>query len=121
MAHAFVRLRMLHPALALMSGVFALCLAGVIRVIRPEPRTRFLSRMVTVFFVTQFAVGMLNVALLAPVAIQLVHLLMADLTWIALVLMSWEAVYRVPSIMSRNGPAPISDVPPSTSNVEPVT
>jgi heme A synthase len=125
MAHAFVRLRMLHPALALMTGVFALCMAGVVRVIRPEPRVRKLSRLVTIFFVTQFAIGMLNVALLAPVAVQLVHLLMADLTWIALVLMSWEAVYAlpqsVPSIMSRKGPAPISDVPPSTSNVEPVT
>ena len=32
-----------------------------------------------------------------------------------------ERVYRVPSIMSRKGPAPISDVPPSTSSVEPVT
>jgi heme A synthase len=121
MAHAFVRLRLLHPAIALMAGVFALCLAGVVRVIRPEPRTRLLSRLVTVFFVTQFAIGMLNVALLAPVPVQLVHLLMADLTWIALVLMSWEAVYRVPSIMSRKGPAPINEVPPSTSNVEPVT
>jgi heme A synthase len=123
MAHAFVRLRMLHPAIALMSGVFALCLAGVVRVVRPEPRTRLLSRIVTVCFVTQFAIGMLNVALLAPVPVQLVHLLMADLTWISLVLMSWEAVYRVsvPSIMSKKGPAPISDVPPSTSNVEPVT
>jgi heme A synthase len=121
MAHAFVRLRMLHPAIALMTGVFALCLAGVVRVVRPEPRTRLLSRIVTMAFVTQFAIGMLNVALLAPVPVQLVHLLMADVTWIALVLMTWEAVYRVPSIMSRKGPAPISDVPPSTSNVEPVT
>ena len=121
MAHAFVRLRLLHPAIALCAGVFSLTLAGVVRVIRPEPRTRLLSRIVTICFVTQFAIGMLNVALLAPVGVQLVHLLMADLTWISLVLMSWEAVYRVPSIMSKKGPAPISDVPPSTSNVEPVT
>lgn len=120
-AHAFVRLRLLHPAIALVTGVFALTMAGVVRVIRPEPRVRALARVVTVAFVTQFAVGMLNVALLAPVPVQLVHLLMADVTWIALVLMSWEAVYRVPSIMSKKGPAPISDVPPSTSNVEPVT
>jgi heme a synthase len=121
MAHAFVRLRLLHPAIALVTGVFSLALAGIVRVIRPEPRTRFLSRLVTGFFVMQFALGMLNVALLAPVPVQLVHLFMADLTWIALVLMSWEAVYAVPSIMSKKGPAPISDVPPSTSNVEPVT
>jgi heme A synthase len=93
MAHAFVRLRLLHPAIALCTGVFALTLAGVVRVIRPKPRARLLSRIVAVCFVTQFAIGMLNVALLAPVPVQLVHLLMADLTWIALVLMTWEAVY----------------------------
>lgn len=121
MTHAFVRLRVLHPALALMSGVLALTMAGVVRVMRPEPRTRRLSHLVSAFFVTQFAIGLMNVALLAPVPVQLLHLLTADLTWIALVLMSWEALYRVPSIMSKKGPAPISDVPPSTSNVEPVT
>jgi hypothetical protein len=75
-------------------------------------------------FVLQFAVGLANVTLLAPIGMQIVHLLMADATWIALVLMGWEALYALPSqspIMSRNGPAPMSDVPPSTSNVDPVT
>ena len=38
-------------------------------------------------------------------------------------LMAWEALYATAQspIMSRNGPAPMSDVPPSTSNVDPVT
>jgi heme A synthase len=46
---------------------------------------------VTLVFVVQFAVGLLNLSLLAPIAMQLVHLLLAEATWIALVLMSWEA------------------------------
>jgi hypothetical protein len=33
-------------------------------------------------------VGLLNAALLAPVWLQIVHLLLADLLWIALVLLS---------------------------------
>lgn len=94
-----------------------------------SPRVRLLSRVATFAFATQFAAGLLNLFLLAPVPMQLVHLLLADATWIALVLLAWEALYarklagasaQVP-IKSRKGPAPMSEVPPSTSSVEPVT
>jgi heme A synthase len=119
-AHVFVRLRMLHPMIALATGVLVLGTTGFVRMVRPVPRVRSLSRIATLLFVVQFVAGIVNVTLLAPVAMQLVHLLLADATWIALVLMAWEAA-QAPSIMSRNGPAPISEVPPSTSKVDPVT
>jgi cytochrome c oxidase assembly protein subunit 15 len=41
-------------------------------------------------------VGALNVALLAPVGIQLVHLLTSDLIWIMLVLLTVSALARSP-------------------------
>lgn len=122
LAHAFLRLRVLHPFLALLSGAVVFVGASLVRMAKPSPRARTLSRVVTLVFTTQFALGLLNLALLAPVGIQLAHLLLADATWLALVLMGWEALYVVQSpIMSRNGPAPMSDVPPSTSSVDPVT
>lgn len=123
LAHVFLRLRVLHPFIALATGALVFLSATVVRAVSTLPRTRKLSRIVTLVFMTQFAIGLLNVSLLAPVPMQIVHLLMADATWIALVLMGWEALYgRAQSpIMSRNGPAPMSDVPPSTSNVDPVT
>ena len=129
LAHVFLRLRVLHPFIALVSGAIVFVMASVVRVSRPQPRVRTWSRVVTVLFAVQFAVGLANVTLLAPIGMQIVHLLMADVTWIALVLMAWEALYAVPHptpqrqspIMSRNGPAPIKDVPPSTSSVDPVT
>jgi len=123
LAHVFLRLRVLHPFLALAAGAIVFVTSSVVRVSRPTPRVVRFSRVVTLVFALQFGVGLANVTLLAPIAMQLVHLLMADATWIALVLMAWEALYAVPAqspIMSRNGPAPMSDVPPSTSNVEPV-
>jgi heme A synthase len=40
----------------------------------------------------QLAVGLGNLALLAPVWMQLVHLLLADLVWIALVLLAVRAL-----------------------------
>ncbi len=128
LAHVFLRLRVLHPFLALATGAVVFATASVVRVAKPEPRVRTFSRALTLLFALQFGVGLANVTLLAPIGMQIVHLLMADATWIALVLMAWEALYALPAmtlaqspIMSRNGPAPMSDVPPSTSSVDPVT
>lgn len=90
-AHTFVRLRVLHPVLALLSGVLVLGAAGLVRATSSARRARTLARFVTVLFVTQFAAGLLNLWLLAPVWMQIVHLLLADAVWIALVLMGWEA------------------------------
>lgn len=128
LAHVFLKLRLLHPVFALGTGLLVFLTASVVRVMSTSARARSMSRLVTVLFATQFALGLLNITLLAPIPMQLVHLFMADATWIALVLMAWEAIYAyAPAdrsaqspIMSRNGPAPINDVPPSTSNVDPV-
>ncbi len=125
LAHVFLRLRVLHPFIALGTGVLVFVTASVVRAATDVLRTRMLARTVTLVFVAQFAIGLLNLSLLAPVAMQIVHLLMADALWIALVLMGWETLYsraadQIP-IMSRKGPAPMSDVPPSTSSVDPVT
>ena len=123
LAHVFLRLRVLHPVLALLAGAVVFASATLVRMAKPSRRAWRLSRLVTLLFATQFALGLVNMTLLAPVGIQLAHLLLADAMWIALVLMSWEALYAVAQspIMSRKGPAPMSDVPPSTSNVDPVT
>jgi heme A synthase len=126
-AHAFVRLRLLHPMIALGAAALVFATAGLLRVVRPSPRVHALSRAVAAFVFLQLGAGLLNVALLAPVWMQLAHLLLADGVWMAVVVLGWEAAYGegaaslyAPSI-SRNGPGPSSEVPPSTSNVEPVT
>jgi heme A synthase len=90
-AHVFLRLRLLHPIIALCTGVLVLSAAGVVRSLSTSARARSFARAVTALFVVQFCVGLLNVSMLAPVPVQLLHLLLADATWIALVLMSWEA------------------------------
>jgi heme A synthase len=92
LAHVFLRLRVLHPFLALATGAIVFAMASVVRVSRPQPRVRTFSRVVTLLFALQFGVGLANVTLLAPIGMQIVHLLMADATWIALVLMAFEAL-----------------------------
>ncbi len=91
LAHVFLRLRVLHPMIALATGIIVFATATLARVVEPSPIVKKLSRGLTVLFVVQFAAGLLNVSLLAPVWMQLVHLLLADLTWIVLVLLTWEA------------------------------
>ncbi|MBX3229853.1 MAG: COX15/CtaA family protein [Labilithrix sp.] len=92
LSHVFLKLRMLHPIIALGTGILTLGAAGVVRALSTSERAWKLSRGVTVLFVTQFACGILNLTLLAPIGMQLVHLLLADATWIMLVLMGWEAL-----------------------------
>ncbi len=41
--------------------------------------------------VAQLLAGIVNLVLLAPVGIQLVHLLLADLLWIVLVALCWRS------------------------------
>lgn len=124
-AHAFVRLRLLHPVIALGAAAIVFAASGFFRVARPSTRVRTLASVLGGLVLVQLGAGLLNVALLAPVWMQLVHLLLADAVWISLVLLGWEAAWgsgaAYAPIMSRNGPAPISEVPPSTSKVEPVT
>jgi heme A synthase len=91
-AHLLVRLRVFHPLLAILTG-FYLGLA-VWRVGRERPdalETRW-ARLVPALVLAQLGVGLTNLLLLAPVGLQLAHLLMADLLWIALVLFGATAL-----------------------------
>jgi cytochrome c oxidase assembly protein subunit 15 len=87
-AHLFVRLRMWHPVLAVGSAALALTgAAWFARLRRGDEVVQRASSVVGTLVVGQLALGVLNVALLAPVWMQLVHLLVADLVWMSLVVL----------------------------------
>ena len=78
-SHLFLRLRTFHPILALGVG------AGTLYLIGKEMSTqRRLAIGVAALLVTQVGLGFLNVLLLAPIWLQLVHLLVADVLWVGL-------------------------------------
>jgi heme A synthase len=89
-AHAFVRLRIWHPALAAAVGLWLGLAAFAAARVRPAAR-RFALALVALY-AAQLALGAVNVWLLAPIGIQLAHLLLSDLIWIALVLLSASAL-----------------------------
>lgn len=87
-----VHLRILHPALAVVLGgvlmgvaVYALSTPG------PAAAKRWAGRILGLVAL-QFCFGVVNVLLLAPLWMQVLHLLTADLIWISLVLLSAEAL-----------------------------
>jgi heme a synthase len=61
--------------------------------------------------VVQLSAGVINVFLLAPIWLQLVHLLLADAIWITLVLLAADALsfreadVRIPGISKSASPA----------------
>ena len=87
-AHFLVRLRVVHPTLAVLVVILLLLTAGVNAKLRPSVTTRRLAMAVAGLAVTQLAAGLVNLLLLAPIGMQLVHLLLADALWIALVLLA---------------------------------
>lgn len=91
-AHFLVRLRVVHPLIAVVGGLYLLVLTGFLATTRRHgplgPTTRTASIAVAVLVVVQLLAGLLNLSLLAPVWMQLVHLLLADFLWIAFVLLA---------------------------------
>ena len=80
-----LRLRILHPLTAVIAGLFICWL--LVRSFR-RPSDRKLALLVLGLLVLQFALGLADVTLLAPLWMQILHLLGADLLWIALVVLA---------------------------------
>lgn len=86
-SHFLVRLRMLHPLIAVLSVLYLTWLVAKTASSR-DTRVRRSAMLVFGLAFVQVLLGMTNIALLAPVWMQIVHLLFAELLWIALVLLS---------------------------------
>ena len=92
-SHVLIRLRILHPVFAA-SAAIAIVLAARRLAEGQGPTAARLARAVSVLAVVQITLGMLNVILLAPVWLQLAHLLVADAVWIALILLGASVLGR---------------------------
>jgi cytochrome c oxidase assembly protein subunit 15 len=88
-AHALVRLRVAHPVIAAVAAAATILLASKLPAERPGLPWR---RAAAGLALLQVALGVVNVALLAPAALQLLHLLIADLLWISVVVAASEAL-----------------------------
>ncbi len=86
-SHIFLRLRILHPLVALAGGGLVLVIAYRTITTNPaRPAARRQGLFLAGLVVIQWFLGLTNLALLAPTPLQIGHLLVADLIWITLIL-----------------------------------
>jgi cytochrome c oxidase assembly protein subunit 15 len=91
-AHFLVRLRIAHPVVAVAGALVAAFVAGRVLQSADDGPTRRAAWLVPALALAQIAAGVVNVALLAPVWMQVVHLLLADALWVAFVLLAARAL-----------------------------
>lgn len=91
-SHLFLRLRIWHPVIAVFMAMVVIAAAMLIAGERPTAGVQRASMFLSSFFLLQLILGAVNIALLAPVPIQLLHLLNADLVWISLVMLAATAL-----------------------------
>ena len=89
----FLRLRLLHPLLALITAVWLIVYAEAMARL---PGAKKFARLVETLVAVQIVAGVSNLFLLAPVWMQMVHLLLADSVWISLVLLIAAALQASP-------------------------
>lgn len=88
------RLRVLHPAVAILAGLYFLYLVVEGLPHPPSALARRLGYGLAVAVLLQWALGGLDVMLLAPIAMQMAHLLVADLLWLLLLLYATASLRR---------------------------
>lgn len=92
-SHFLIRLRVLHPTMAILVGIVMMLTAPRLPVASTSSAISSgisdrLRQGVVGIVALQMGAGFANVILLAPVWMQIVHLLLADAVWISFVLLS---------------------------------
>lgn len=87
-SHFLLRLRLLHPIAAVVGAIYVMWV--VMKFSRKVDRSEWMMPAIGTTFALQIGLGALNIFLLAPVWLQMAHLLVADVLWILLVFSSAE-------------------------------
>ncbi|MDF2439098.1 MAG: heme o synthase [Abditibacteriota bacterium] len=91
-AHYLMKARPPHAFTAMTVGLWVLLISGLCGHLRPSPQTKYFLRWTASLFLFQMAFGLVNLFYLAPVVLQIGHLLIANALWISLVLLSASAL-----------------------------
>jgi heme A synthase len=93
-SHFLIRLRILHPTLAVVVSLYLIVIIGWIISRVKNYGSKVLGRLTIFLIVLQLLAGLINVILLAPVWIQLTHLFISDTIWICLVLFAANSLTK---------------------------
>jgi cytochrome c oxidase assembly protein subunit 15 len=84
--NTLLRLRLLHPIAAILGAMYVVWIVLRNATIRGQPRNQGFA--LAMVLVAQIALGILNVVLLAPLWLQIMHLFVAEFSWLLVVLAS---------------------------------
>ncbi len=92
-AQFLIRLRVWHPIIAVLTSCLLLVISYSTRDRESaSPRQHLLSRGLQHVVFAQIVIGVINVVLLAPTVLQLLHLAMANIVWVCAVLLYEETL-----------------------------
>ncbi len=98
-SHYLLRLRILHPISSILTGVLLFFIAGWIKKeYSGDANVAKWSKVLSILVIIQIVFGATTLLLLAPIVLQLGHLLLADLLWISFILMSASAIFERPEL-----------------------
>lgn len=106
-APKLLHFRLLHPLVAVIAASYVVWV--VLSSSKPRSRVSPLAIGVIITVLVQVALGILNVLLLTPVWLQILHLLVGDVFWILLVLASAELMLE--DATARPLPAELNPMP----------
>jgi heme A synthase len=88
-----IQLRIYHPMIALAIGLFFYIIHSNFLSNSKNFRLNFYFKYMISLFIIQLGIGVLNVILLAPVWMQIIHLLLADIVWIFFILWLNQVIF----------------------------
>jgi heme A synthase len=86
-AHFLIRLRIWHPIIAVVVGFYLMFLGVLISLFYESETIKRLAWILFCGVILQLVAGLINVLLLAPIWMQILHLFLADFVWISFVLL----------------------------------
>jgi heme A synthase len=91
-AHQLTRLRVIHPSISIIVSALLIYTGRILTGWRPGGGTKRVSNIMALLIGVQLVAGVANLFLHAPVWLQIVHLFLADLIWIALMLLAFTVL-----------------------------
>lgn len=73
-SHPLIRLRILHPLIAIFVGIYLFVSLGLAWMMKPVEDAKRVAQTLLGVYIFQLLIGTLNLALLAPIVLQLLHL-----------------------------------------------
>jgi heme A synthase len=91
-SHPLIRLRILHPLIAISVGIYLFLSLGLGWWLKPVPQAKRIAQVLFGVYIAQLAVGTANLAFLAPTVLQILHLALAVVAFCLLTVVSAYAL-----------------------------